>query len=405
LDYSDTAGPIGYNSGMIKKTLVFSAIAVAVLVALFLAFGPAIVEKRLNPVRDPGPYEVSAEAAKLHEKLMVADLHADSLILKRDLLKRSSRGHVDIPRLIAGNVALQSFTVVTKACATANPDRNGSRCDHIRLLAMASMWPRKTWDSLLERALYQADKLQGFTDRSGGKFTFVKSSKELWDYITRRMQEPEITAGFLGLEGAHALEGDAANVDVLYDAGFRMIGPAHFFDNEMAGSQHGIEKYGLTEEGRKMIARMAEKRIICDLAHSSEATIDDILAMENRPPIVVSHTGVKGTCDNNRNLSDEYLRRIAAAGGVIGIGYWKTATCGEDVGAVVKAIRHAVDVAGIDHVALGSDYDGTITAPFDTSGLALITQELMNSGFTENEIGKIMGGNTIVFLVRNLPDE
>ena len=121
-------------------------------------------------------------------------------------------------------------------------------------------------------------------------------------------------------------------------------------------------------------------------------------------PVVVSHTGVKGTCDNNRNLSDEQLKSIAKTGGIIGIGFWDTAVCGDDAKSIAKAIRYTANVVGVEHVGLGSDFDGSVKVPFDTSGEALITETLLNEGFTEDEIAKIMGGNVIRLLSENLPN-
>ena len=121
-------------------------------------------------------------------------------------------------------------------------------------------------------------------------------------FLERRKTE-KIGGGWLGIEGAHALDGKVENVDVLFDAGFRMMSPSHFFDNEMGGSAHGIEKYGLTEKGKEMVKRMEQKGMLVDVAHASSKAIDDVLAIATKP-VVVSHTGVKGTCDNNRNLSD-----------------------------------------------------------------------------------------------------
>jgi membrane dipeptidase len=193
-----------------------------------------------------------------------------------------------------------------------------------------------------------------------------------------------------------------ANLDRLYDAGVRMIGLAHFFDNTFAGSAHGAGKGGLTDAGRALVRRMEEKRILVDLSHASARTIDDVLDMAGRP-VVVSHTGVKGTCDNQRNLSDEQLRRIARNGDLVGIGYWKFAVCGEDAPAIARAIRHAASVVGIDHVALGSDYDGAVTVPFDVSGVVLVTQALLDVGFGTEDIARIMGGNAVAFLAANLP--
>jgi membrane dipeptidase len=267
---------------------------------------------------------------------------------------------------------------------------------------MAERWPVAAWSSLKERALYQAKRLHEFAARSNGKLTVIKSAGDLNTYLERRKSEPNITAGFLGIEGAHALDGDVNNVDVLFDAGIRMMAPTHFFDNDIAGSAHGVAKGGLTEKGKELIRRMEAKSMIVDVAHASPATIDDVLAMATRP-VVVSHTGVKGTCDNTRNLSDDHLRAIAKTGGVIGIGFWDTAVCGSDARAIARAIRYTVNLIGIEHVGLGSDFDGAIPAPFDTTGLAQITDALLAENFNESDIEKIMGGNLIRLLKENLP--
>jgi microsomal dipeptidase-like Zn-dependent dipeptidase len=133
--------------------------------------------------------------------------------------------------------------------------------------------------------------------------------------------------------------------------------------------------------------------MIVDLAHASCATLDEVLATATRP-VIVSHTGVKGTLDNNRNLSDDQLRRIAATGGLIGVGFWDDAVGPiDDLANVVRAIRHAVSVAGVEAVGLGSDADGATPMPMDASGLALLTEALLEDGFSEVEIRKVMGEN------------
>src|SRR6185436_4614468 len=103
------------------------------------------------------------------------------------------------------------------------------------------------------------------------------------------------------------------------------------------------EKYGLTDKGKEMIRRMEAKGMLVDLAHASSKTIDDALTITAKP-VVVSHTGVKGTCDNQRNLSDDQLKAIAKTGGVIGIGFWDTAVCGTDATAIAKAIRYTANL-------------------------------------------------------------
>jgi membrane dipeptidase len=88
---------------------------------------------------------------------------------------------------------------------------------------------------------------------------------------------------------------------------------------------------------------------------------------------------------------------------VIGIGYWPTAVCGEDGQAIARAIRHAVSVAGIEHVGLGSDFDGAVTVPFDTAGVPLVTEALLAEGFSEDDVARVMGGNVVRLLEDTLP--
>jgi microsomal dipeptidase-like Zn-dependent dipeptidase len=148
---------------------------------------------------------------------------------------------------------------------------------------------------------------------------------------------------------------------------------------------------------------MEEAGIIVDLAHASEKMVADVLQVATRPPLV-SHTGVRGTCDSTRNLSDNTMKAIAAKGGLIGIGYWKGAVCDDTPAGVAKAIRYAVDLVGEDHVALGSDYDGSTTVTFDASQSATLVEAMMRAGLTSEQIAKISGGNAIRFLEANLPD-
>jgi microsomal dipeptidase-like Zn-dependent dipeptidase len=213
---------------------------------------------------------------------------------------------------------------------------------------------------------------------------------------------PGVVGTLLSVEGAHNLEGDLRNLDRLYDAGFRMIGLAHFFDNELAGSMHGIAKGGLTPFGLKAVRAMEAKGIVVDVAHASHAAFADVLRIAARP-VVVSHGGVKATCNTNRNLTDDELRALAKNGGVIGIGYWDAAVCAPTPAATARAIVHAVRVAGIDHVGLGSDFDGSVTTGFDTAGVAAVTQALIDARLSDGDIAKVMGGNVRRLLLAGLP--
>lgn len=386
-----------------KRLLIVVLFALPLSGALLFFFVlPVYVDRTYNATLNRPPYRASEKAGALHRTLLVADLHADSLLWNRDLSVRAARGHVDLPRLREGNVALQFFTVVTKTPRGLNIERNDDRTDNITALALAERWPPATWRSLKERALYQAARLGRVVAASGGTLVLVKTSADLEGFLQRRARDASVVAALLGVEGAHALEGDLANLDRLFDAGFRMMSPTHFFDNESGGSSSGLRKTGLTEAGREMIRRMEAKGVTLDLAHASAQTIEDALALATKP-VVISHTGVRATCDNNRNISDEQIKAIARTGGVVGIGYWQTAVCGTDARAVARAIRHTANLAGVAHVALGSDFDGAVAQPFDTTGLVQVTEALLAEGFDEEEIRMIMGGNVIRVLRANLP--
>lgn len=359
-------------------------------------------ERRKNVVHRPPPYAASERARELHRSLFVADLHADSLLWGRDLLRRADRGHVDVPRMIEGGIALEAFAACVKVPRHINIDRNDDRTDDVTLLALAQGWPPSTWRSLLARTLHVASRLQATADRSSGVLRVIRTRADLEAYVERRRADPGMTAGFLSIEGAHALDGDLGNVDVVADAGYRMMSPTHFFDNTFAGSAHGMVKGGLTEAGRELVARMEARSMIVDVSHASVATIDDVLACARRP-VVASHTGVRGTCQGIRNLSDEHIRRIADSGGLVGIGFWPTVSCGDDAAAIARSVRHAVAVGGTDHVGLGSDFDGAVPVPFDATGLVQVTDALLEAGFPDEAVSKVMGGNVLRLLTATLP--
>jgi membrane dipeptidase len=390
------------SSSIFKRAVIVVVLILVLAVAAFFLIVPSVVDRRLNAVRGAPSSPASERAKKLHQGLLIVDLHADTLLWDRDPLVRNNRGHVDIPRLIEGNVGLQAFTIVTKVPRGLNLERNSDKSDSITILALAERWPLSTWSSLKERVLYQTGRLDRVAARSDGRFTVIRTAVDLDQYLQRRAKDPLCTAGFLGIEGAHALEGDLNNIDVFFAHGIRMMSPSHFFDNDIGGSAHGVDKGGLTAKGAEMIKRMQAKSMIVDLAHASSPTIKDVLAISTRP-VVVSHTGVKGTCDNTRNLSDDELIGVAKTGGVIGIGYWEQATCGTDAKAVARAIRYTANLVGVEHVSLGSDFDGAVAAPFDTTGLILITDALIEQGFTDDEIRMIMGGNALRVLQEGLP--
>ncbi len=385
------------------RKLALALVVAAGAIWLFLALAPPQIEKGMNIVEAHAPYELSPAARELHAQLIVGDWHADSTLWARDLLQRSSRGQVDIPRLQAGNVALQMFTAVTKSPAGQNYEENaaGAR-DNITLLAIAQAWPLRTWTSLLERALYQGEKLGGFAERAPGDLQLVRNVEELEQLLIRRQNGEPVVGGLLGIEGSHALDGEVANVRVLFDAGFRMMGLHHFFDNRLGGSLHGQSGAGLSAFGEQAVDEMLRLGVMIDVAHSSPSVVEDVLARTTRP-LVVSHTGFNGHCPGPRNISDALMQRIAEGGGIIGVGYWDGAVCDSAPASIVAAIRYGIDLVGVEHVALGSDFDGSVATRFDTSELAVLTDQMLSAGFSEGEIRQVMGGNMLRFLRENLP--
>lgn len=364
----------------------------------FFSIAPARVDAQLNAVIAHDPYKVSEEARALHASLVVADLHADTLLWMRDPARRQSRGHTDLPRLREGGVGLQVFTAVTKSPKGQNYDRNAADTDQLTLLMIAQRWPVGTWGSLFERAMYQAKRLQRLDARAGDAFRMVRTRGEL-----KAALDAGALAGIYGIEGAHPLEGDLVNLGRLYDEGLRIVGLQHFFDNELGGSLHGLSGAGLTDFGRDVVAAAEARHMIIDVAHSSEAVVRDVLAIAHRP-VILSHTGLKGHCDSARNISDALMKEIAVKGGLVGVGYWDGAVCEPTPETIAAAIRYAVDLLGADHVALGSDFDGSTTVPFDASELPVVTQALMDAGLDAATIRAVMGENAIRFFLENLPE-
>jgi microsomal dipeptidase-like Zn-dependent dipeptidase len=306
--------------------------------------------------------------------------------------------------MIEAGVAIQVFSVVTKTPRNLNFERNGADSDNVTALVVAQRWPARTWNDLSERALFQAQRLQRLAQESNGRFVVLKSRKDVARLLAERNTRGAPIGGLLAIEGMHAMMGDLRRLGNLYDAGFRMMGLTHFFDNALGGSAHGLHKAGLTPFGREVLTEMERLGIIVDLAHASPRLLDDVLAAATRP-LVVSHTGVKGTCDRTRNLSDGHLHAIAANGGLIGIAFFDEAVCGTDAGSIVRAIRYVADVIGVEHVALGSDFDGAVTTPFDVTGLPILIDSLNRSGFNPAEVDAIAGGNIVRLLQTSLPSE
>ncbi len=384
-------------------SMLVALLPIVVCVGLAFVLGHS-VGGLLNRVAESAPIEVSRDAMALHHRFGVVDLHADPLLFGRDLLERSSVGHVDVPRLQEGGVALQVFSLVSKIPLGYNEEATDpDQLDIITLLGMTHLWPPQTWFSLHERALYHARRLAEMAERSKGQLRLIRSREDLDRLLAERANGKRVVGGIFAIEGAQVLGDDVeAELDALYNEGLRMASLTHFFDTEFAGSVQGLVKGGLTDKGRKLVAEFERRGVVIDLAHASHATIDDVLAIATRP-LVFSHTGVAGTCDQFHNLTDKHIDAIAERGGVIGIGLWDTAVCGTKAEDTIRAMDYMIKRVGDEHVSIGSDFDGYVLTHFDATGLPALTQAMIDAGWSEETIRRVLGGNAIRVLRASLP--
>jgi membrane dipeptidase len=279
----------------------------------------------------------------------IADGHADSLMWNRDLTARQRRGQVDFPRLAEAGVRLQCFTVVTRGYPVV---------DGIGLLGALRRWPAEARRGPWARCLFQLDRMRELCDRSGGAVRVAGSSDEL----AANLAEGRLSA-VLGVEGAQALEGRPERVSELRRRGVRFMSLTHLANNELGGSSSPLMgDRPLTPLGREVVEAMIAARMPVDLAHASHATIRGVAEHAAARPFS-SHTGVSGATASWRNLEDAELRLVAQRGGVVGIIFATIYVGGRRIEDVVRHLEHALDVAGEDAVALGSDFDGMVPLP------------------------------------------
>ncbi|MEO7117630.1 MAG: membrane dipeptidase [Candidatus Limnocylindrales bacterium] len=349
----------------------------------------------------PNVGPVSDEAAIFHASVPVVDLVVGTALFRPELLPRRTRGHVDLPRLVAGGVDVVGFTI-----ATRHPDRRGS-------LSTPHLWslgvPTRSLRSDMAIANAIARRVASWAETSGGRLRLLRD-RGAWSRAGVKRAgdgvEPAGVDAFLGVQGGHVLEADLSNVDRLHSLGVRMFSPAHVMDNDLVGSNTGVRGGGLTSFGREVVGELERAGIVVDLAHMSEAGIRGVLPILTRP-FVVSHTGLRrlsgGTSriprrrftPGNRNLSDSVARDVAQAGGVIGLTLSSRLLGGEDLDAIVRAVDAGLELAGPTGIALGSDLDGGLRAIVDIAGLPWVTERLLASGMDRPVVAGFLGGNAL----------
>jgi len=368
---------------------------------------------------NPSP-EISPQARDLHFRSLVVDTHADTtqrlLLPSFDLAARHTDGSVDIPRMREGGLGAIFFAIWVPGTITGR-DAVGRAFDQIHAVRrQIELHPESLSAAMSPEDVREAHR--------AGKIVLL-----------------------MGLEGGHMIDSDLAVLREFVSLGIRYVTLTHMRNTEWADSSTDRPAHnGLTDFGRRAIEEMNELGIIVDVSHISDKTFDDVLET-SAAPVFASHSNCRRLCDSPRNLSDAQIEALAASGGMVQINFHvgflnqefrqaekenpdlereieaeaKKRSGGDEAEEsfesgkltreamiqgrlprvdwtdILRHIDHAVKIGGADHVGIGSDFDGA-TMPCgmeDVSRLPRITEGLLDRGYSESNIRKILGGNTL----------
>ena len=312
------------------------------------------------------------DAKRLHADSIVFDGHCDTIqqILlggKRRLGERSSEGHLDLPRMRDGGVTAQIFAVFI-------PTGHLPQATHLSLRMIAQMYEE--------------------IDANGEATILAKSAADV-----ERAKASDQVAAILGLEGAEPLKGDLGLLRAHYELGVRNIGVTWSRRNEAGdGVLETRTGGGLSSFGVQLVEACNDLGIMVDIAHLSERGVRDVLEL-TQAPLIASHANAYALCPVDRNLSDSILEAVAARGGVVGVtfvsGFIHLEPASASLGGLLDHVDHIVGVAGINHVGLGSDFDGCAPPADlrDVTCMPRVTEGLLERGYNDDEVRKILGGN------------
>jgi len=310
------------------------------------------------------------KAAALHRESIVVDAHCDTLTAmpgqRRRLGELSCLGQLDLPRLRAGGVKVQFFAAFIAPEFKTAP---------------------------LRKALELIDLFYKEVDANKQDIALVKNLSEIEKAVTS-----DKIAALLSIEGGEALEGSPGVLRMLYHLGVRSLTLTWNSRNELGEGVGEEPTYaGLTPFGRVVVREMNRLGMLVDISHLGEKGFWDVLGV-SRQPVIASHSNCRVLCEHPRNLNDQQIRALADKGGVMGITFVSSFLGGgkPGIGAVLDHIDHVVAVGGIDCVGLGSDFDGADEPPLgleDCSRLCGLTEGLLERGYGNIEIKKILGGN------------
>ena len=318
---------------------------------------------------------------RLHDSLLTLDTHCDTpMLFPRgvDFARRDPQLLVDLPKMEEGRL---DATIMVCYLPQPHDGKTFAECTDFAI------------DSPKAYADFIFDRIESIAAANSHRLAIARSAEELW--ANKRAGRKSIV---LGIENGLALEGCLENLTHFARRGVAYITLCHNGDNDICDSARGSATHGgLSAFGREVVREMNRLGIMVDLSHAAESSFYDALEL-SEVPIVCSHSSCRALCDHPRNLTDEQMRRLAAVGGVMQVtlynGFLRTdgqATIDD----AMYHLLHAIDVMGIDHVGLGTDFDGDGGVPglADASQLTLFTRRLIDCGFSAEEIQKIWGGN------------
>jgi membrane dipeptidase len=327
---------------------------------------------REDGVKENGIVTVSSDAQKLHQKAVVVDGHIDTLLEivngKVDGIgTRNNLIHVDLPRMKDGGVSVQFFA--------------------------AFIEPAYKPERALKRTLQLISRFHKEIQANSDTVELALTYKEIESILAK-----DKIAAILSIEGGEAISGDLEVLHALYQLGVRAIGLTWNERNDIAegvGEKHA--NGGLTTFGRQVVTEMNRLGMVVDVSHMTERSFWDVIEVSQKP-IIASHSNAYAQCAHLRNLKDDQIKALAEKGGVMGMNFAPPFIDPEhaDIARLVDHIDHIVSLVGTEHVGLGSDYDGIPSTPVgleDVSTLPRITQALMDRGYAEADIVKILGGN------------
>jgi membrane dipeptidase len=320
-----------------------------------------------------------ADARALHASLLIVDGHCDTALDAiglgvtdpgggaRDITVRSDRGLVDVPRLLEAGVCGQFFAMYTVGNDIQDPRAHAWRM----LTALEAAMARS---GQLRLATKAADVLRAKVDGA--------------------------VAAFLAIEGGEAIGESLDELRSFHRRGVRLMTLTWNHRNAIARGVGAPPPGGLTAFGQQVVALMEELGMIVDVSHLADEALDDVLRMARRP-LVASHSNAKAVHNHRRNLTDDQARRIADTGGLIGLTFAGVFIDADPAKVTLeRTMQHLdrlVSAAGIEHVGLGTDFDG-FTRPYgmvmrDCTDLPELTAAMLARGYTPDAIARIMGGN------------